>query len=717
MIKEISCAGIAVALIVATTPTAWAESGISTSEPEGASSSMRTDEVTATPGWNLLGTCEWIIDSAGCLIIRPASNELAGTLPNVVTFSQWPWSKRASSVKSARVEGRISCGDKAWGLFSGLASMQSIDLSGLDTSKVTTMIGLFSGCESLSTLDLSGFDTSNVTDMSGMFSGCSSLTSLDLSSFNTSNVSNMNMMFEDCSSLIYLDLGNFDTSNVEGMVEMFMGCSKLASLDLSSFNTSNITNMRNMYLGCDSLAFVRVGENTALEKHDLPTKTWYNSAGETFTFDTIPSGVAGAYATSMEWFDPLRVLLSGSTKTATVEENSFVLTATVTPTIKAENPIWSSSNPDVASVDPAGTVTVHKAGTTTITATVKDAHDSCLVTVNPLVIESSSDSSAEGQLTVEDAKTAKTLKGYSLLIRPSAYKGSMDFEQRLLVGVTQQQGKAGTIADLLDVCLVDSATGTEMEASIAGSLPPLNLDLDLNDDLKTQTAKNNLSLWTASSFGDASKTNAALKDNRFRLLATLPSTYAIIATPKSGSTGNNGSSTNPGGGNNPGTPPGDSNTPSTPPDSNDDPSAPDNGDDPTVPPDDENGPATSPDDDPTTSPDDTNKPPSSSEDGALPPASSDSPSDENPSEGAEGTSDKSPNSANASNPQNKKNENSKSHLAKTNGSSSDEKVLPQMGDSAALDAAPPLALAAGAAAAAAALSINRLRRKEQKKQS
>ena len=111
---------------------------------------------------------------------------------------------------------------------------------------------MFSYCRSLSSLDLSGFDTSSVTTMSFMFSGCSSLVSLDLSGFDTSSVTTMSSMFEGCSSLVSLDLSGFDTSSVTTMSGMFSGCSSLVSLDLSGFDTSNITYMGSMFSNCAS---------------------------------------------------------------------------------------------------------------------------------------------------------------------------------------------------------------------------------------------------------------------------------------------------------------------------------------------------------------------------------------------------------------------------------------------------------------------------------
>ena len=143
-------------------------------------------------------------------------------------------------------------------MFSICLSLFSLDLSPLDTSRVTDMRGMFWGCSSLSSLDLSPLKTSRVTDMGGMFWGCSSLSSLDLSPLDTSRVTNMSSpigfgMFEDCSSLRSLDLSPLDTSQVTKMRGMFKGCSSLSSLDLSPLKTSQVTDMSGMFQGCSSL--------------------------------------------------------------------------------------------------------------------------------------------------------------------------------------------------------------------------------------------------------------------------------------------------------------------------------------------------------------------------------------------------------------------------------------------------------------------------------
>ena len=139
------------------------------------------------------------------------------------------------------------------GMFAACYNLTSLDLSNFNTEKAVDMSCMFSDCGSLNNLDLSAFDTKKVTNMSGMFSYCCGLTNLDLSSFNTSNVTDMSLMFSTCSNLTVLDLSKFDTRAVTNMSGMFSGCKSLTSLDLSSFDTRNVTNMSGMFSGCKSL--------------------------------------------------------------------------------------------------------------------------------------------------------------------------------------------------------------------------------------------------------------------------------------------------------------------------------------------------------------------------------------------------------------------------------------------------------------------------------
>ena len=143
-------------------------------------------------------------------------------------------------------------------LFSKLTNMTSIDLTNVDTSKVTTMYGMFNYCQSLTSLDVSNWNTLNVINMAGMFNKCENLTSLDLSAFDTTKVTDMSYMFNFCYKLETINVSSFDTSKVTTMQQMFNSCEKLTSLDLSNFNTSKVTDMSYMFNRCYKLESVNV---------------------------------------------------------------------------------------------------------------------------------------------------------------------------------------------------------------------------------------------------------------------------------------------------------------------------------------------------------------------------------------------------------------------------------------------------------------------------
>ena len=148
--------------------------------------------------------------------------------------------------------------DNSRRMFTDSSNIQSIDITGINTSNVTNMSNMFGNCKKLTSLNLSSIDTSNVTNMQSMFFSCNGLTSLDVSNFNTNNVTNMQSMFSNCTGLTSLDVSNFNTSNVTNMSSMFSGCRGLTSLDLSRFNTSNVTDMSSMFGSCSGLTSVDV---------------------------------------------------------------------------------------------------------------------------------------------------------------------------------------------------------------------------------------------------------------------------------------------------------------------------------------------------------------------------------------------------------------------------------------------------------------------------
>ncbi|TYV82443.1 BspA family leucine-rich repeat surface protein [Listeria monocytogenes] len=140
-----------------------------------------------------------------------------------------------------------------WDMFNSCRALEELDVSHFDTSSVTSMYRVFNGCEKLKKLDVSNFDTSSATAMVQMFRNCSALEKLDVSNFNTNLVTDMRAMFAGCTSLEALDVSNFDTSSVTNMAAMFSDNEKLEKLDLSTFDTSSVTNMGTMFKNCTAL--------------------------------------------------------------------------------------------------------------------------------------------------------------------------------------------------------------------------------------------------------------------------------------------------------------------------------------------------------------------------------------------------------------------------------------------------------------------------------
>ncbi|MEY8460037.1 BspA family leucine-rich repeat surface protein [Eggerthellaceae bacterium 24-137] len=268
--------------------------------------------------------------------------------------------------------------------FADFGNMKTIDLSGLDTSQVTTMAGMFRGCETLQAIDVSRFDTSKVTDISAMFSGCSSVRSLDLSSFDTSNVTEMHFsaggygVFEGCTSLVTLTLGElFDTSSVANVSRMFDGCESLERVDLSTFDTSEVTDMSHMFNGCRSLKTINLSTfDTAkvmsmsgmfsgcfsLESLDLSSFDVSRVRNMNFMLHFVPQG-----AFNPALFTKIKLTLPGNGDFSKADLPSGFLSGATFETMQSHTVKWRNEKGQVFAAD---AIPARTAGT--YTAVVED---------------------------------------------------------------------------------------------------------------------------------------------------------------------------------------------------------------------------------------------------------------------------------------------------------------------------------------------------------
>ena len=205
------------------------------------------------------GTCPWEISADGVLTVHPGTGE------SVYGADDAPWKSYVGDITSVVFAEGVVAPASIDGLLSGIYQATSIDVSGLDTSAVTSMRSLFDGCFAVETLDASSWNTANVTDMTRLFYGCSNLVSLNVSGWNTSNVTNMDSLFSGCVYLASIGVSRWNTSSVTNMQHMFDYCITASSLDLSGWDTSNVTNTDGMFRCCFKLETIYVGEGWSTE--------------------------------------------------------------------------------------------------------------------------------------------------------------------------------------------------------------------------------------------------------------------------------------------------------------------------------------------------------------------------------------------------------------------------------------------------------------------
>ena len=134
----------------------------------------------------------------------------------------------------------------------------SVDLSNLDTSKLTNMKSAFADCELLESVDFYNFKGSSIINMNSLFSNCPLLKSIDFSYLDPSSVAYMNNMFSGCTSLETIIFSSSEATSLINLKEMFKGCTAIKSIDLSSFIVTSVTYMNYMFSGCTSLKYLDI---------------------------------------------------------------------------------------------------------------------------------------------------------------------------------------------------------------------------------------------------------------------------------------------------------------------------------------------------------------------------------------------------------------------------------------------------------------------------
>lgn len=146
-----------------------------------------------------------------------------------------PWASHLADIKTVCVvdNGITPTYTNVW--FADMISLESVELSKLNTSRCVSMLDTFFRNSALTSLDLSNWDVSNVHNFGCMFQACYSLRAINLQSWKAHpEKSGMFGMFFDCSSLESIDLSGFDLSNTISANKMFGRCFNLSKISFSS---------------------------------------------------------------------------------------------------------------------------------------------------------------------------------------------------------------------------------------------------------------------------------------------------------------------------------------------------------------------------------------------------------------------------------------------------------------------------------------------------
>lgn len=224
--------------------------------------------------------------------------------------------------------------DSAW-MFYGYENATTIDLTGLDfsrmknyseffyndknltsltlgefsTTSATDMNAMFRECQKLTEVNIKGWDTSNVTDMRYMFYNCNKLTEIDMTGLDTSKITSTDHMFFNCQSATKILTSRWDTSNVTEMSYMFDRCIKLAEVDVTSFDTRKVTTMENMF--SNSIWNNNTAENKVLKTLDLSSFSTESLTNIKNMF-TRQRALTTVYVNPEEWSDAENQFWMGS---------------------------------------------------------------------------------------------------------------------------------------------------------------------------------------------------------------------------------------------------------------------------------------------------------------------------------------------------------------------------------------------------------------------
>ena len=208
--------------------------------------------------WTPNGTCEWMIDAEGCLMIRPSNGAEEGKLESFNSYAEVPWLRYNNYIFKVKFLAKTVAPSRINSMFYGCSNLRSADFANFDMSNVEDANNIFRYCKSLKSFDFNPSSAPTSIALSDAFDGCSALQSISFSGLAGTYVNQLNYAFYDCESLQTFSFGPLDTSRLEYAYQLLEGCTSIKELDFSENNLTNLKDFHRAFARCDNLQSIEL---------------------------------------------------------------------------------------------------------------------------------------------------------------------------------------------------------------------------------------------------------------------------------------------------------------------------------------------------------------------------------------------------------------------------------------------------------------------------
>ncbi len=150
-----------------------------------------------------------------------------------------------------------------------MKTVKTIDLTGINTERVTKLESLFNGWDKLHTIEgLEDLDVDNLDDMTNTFVNCKVLNDIHFQELAAvlaagNKVTKFANTFQNCEKMTVTSaqaiIKALNTGKVTSLSGTFSGCTGIeGALDLSQFDTSSLTNMNSMFKNCSGITKINL---------------------------------------------------------------------------------------------------------------------------------------------------------------------------------------------------------------------------------------------------------------------------------------------------------------------------------------------------------------------------------------------------------------------------------------------------------------------------